>query len=223
MSGPGGRHAVEVGRQSKQSHPSHSVGLMLCQACHGFSRRRILCEVCRRRVRPAPDRLLSGGVRVIAAFEHSGPARVLAHHLKYRGLEGYAGIVADVLASRIPKAPLVPIPRARSRVIRYGVDPAVVLARCLSERTGAPIHRLLAPSIHTRRRAGGDHRRPVGPLRIVKSPLECVTLVDDVLTTGATLEAAIAVIGPGHIRAAVVANAVPEVSSLRRRDLPVAR
>lgn len=159
---------------------------------------------------------------MIAAFEHSGPARILAHHLKYRGIDDYAEIVAGTLASRVPRAPLVPIPRARSRWVRYGIDPSLVLSRSLSNRIGTPVQRVFAAPIHRERRAGGDHARPVAGLRVVKFPLEGVVLVDDVLTTGATLEAAIAAVGRRHVRAVVVANAVPEVSSLLRRDLPVA-
>lgn len=166
-------------------------------------------------MRPAPERLLHGGVRVIAAFEHSGPARVLAHHLKYRGMIAYADMVAAILARRIPKAPLVPIPRARSRWLRYGVDPALALATRLSDHVGVPVHQLFSPLLHAPRRAGGDHRRPVGRPQLVKTSLENVTLVDDVLTTGATMDAAISAIGAEHVAAVVVANAVPNVTSVR--------
>lgn len=189
---------------------------MVCQSCYAFTSKRVLCAGCRRRMRPAPDRLLRGGVRVIAAFEHSGPARVLAHHLKYRGVIAYADVVAAMLAHRIPKAPLVPIPRARSRRFRYGVDPALALARRLSEHAGLPVLQLFWPPLHTQRRAGGDHRRPVSSPELLKTSLEKVTLIDDVLTTGATMEAAISAVGHEHVLAAVVANAVPEVPSVRR-------
>lgn len=171
---------------------------------------------------PAADRLLQGGVRVIPAFEHMGPARALVHQLKYKGLSGYAQIVSAILAERAPRAPLVPIPRARTRLARYGTDPALVLAQHLSSRIGQPVYRLFSAPWHSSRRAGGDHRRPVAFPSIAKTPLERVTLVDDVCTTGATLEAAVRAIGERHISAAVVANAAPEVSSLRRRDPTVA-
>lgn len=162
-------------------------------------------------LRPAAERILPSGVRVIAAFEHTGPARKLAHHLKYRGLGWYAGLVAEILALRLPASPLVPIPRARSRHLRYGVDPALVLAKRLSDRTGLPVIRAFAAPVHAARRAGGDHTRDVGRYGLRNSVLESVVLIDDVVTTGATFEAAIHSIGPDRVRAVAAANAVPAV------------
>jgi predicted amidophosphoribosyltransferase len=185
---------------------------MLCQGCYRITSRAILCDDCRARLRPAPERLLRGGIRVIGAFEHTGPARTLSHHLKYRGIISYAELVATVLAERVPRSPLVPLPRARSRWAKYGIDPAEVLARSLAKRIGVPVYRLLRAPIHAPRRAGGNHDRPVAHPELRKRTLEKVLLVDDVMTTGATLEAAVSVLGASHVQAAVVANAVPAMS-----------
>lgn len=146
----------------------------------------------------------------MAAFEHSGPARALAHHLKYRGLDGYARLVAVTLAPRVPDGPLVPVARALSRRLRFGIDPALLIALHLSAETAQPVYRLLRPPLHSRRRAGGDHRMKVPVPHVRKRTLEKVVLVDDVLTTGATLEAAVSAIGVDQVRAAVVANAVTD-------------
>jgi predicted amidophosphoribosyltransferase len=165
-------------------------------------------------MRPAPDRLLSGGVRLVAAFEHSGPARALVHQLKYRGLTAYADLVALVLAPVLPAIPIVPVPRVWTRQLQYGVDPAVVLAGRLARLMRVPVIKSLAAPIHTRRRAGGDHSRPVAPFRVTKVPTSGVVLVDDVVTTGRTLEAAIELVGAERVVLAVCANAASPVSSL---------
>ncbi len=193
------------------SHSPHTLVGMLCLACHRPGRS-TLCLQCRDGLRPVPDRVLAGGVRLVAGFEHTGPAKTLVHHLKYRGITSYADLVAAMLAPRTPPLPLVPIPRALTRRVKYGIDPGRVLASRLSNLTGAPIVPVLWPPLHTRRRAGGDHRRPVPAFRASGPIPPALVLVDDVVTTGGTLEAAIRSLGPERVRLAVAANAVvPEI------------
>lgn len=52
------------------------------------------------------------------------------------------------------------------------------------------------------------------PFMISRMPATEVVLVDDVVTTGRTLEAAIGLLGSGNVALAVSANAAPPVSSL---------
>lgn len=184
---------------------------MVCLACQRFSTQRV-CPVCTRTMRPAPDRLLDGGIRLVAAFEHEGAARTLVHHLKYRGVTSYARLVARLLEPRLPRLPLVPVPRAMSRRLRYGVDPARVIAGFLAEHLEAPVLDALNPQIHTPRRAGRDHSRPVRPFGLRSALRSSVILVDDVVTTGATVSAAMDAIGPDLVRVVVAANVVPHVS-----------
>ncbi|HEX6286211.1 MAG TPA: hypothetical protein VFZ80_01895 [Acidimicrobiia bacterium] len=159
---------------------------------------------------------MTGGLRVIASFEHDGVARRLVHLLKYRGVTAYAGMVASILATRLPALPLVPIPRALSRTMTYGIDPAFVIAREVSARNGQPVIRALGAPIHTRRRAGGDHHRPPPTFGLRKSLREPVILVDDVVTTGGTILSATNALGADVVAIAAAANAVLEVTSLRR-------
>jgi predicted amidophosphoribosyltransferase len=191
---------------------------MLCQACHRFHSGHLLCAACRQQLRLASDRLLPGGVRLIAAFEHSGPAKTLIHHFKYRGLAEYADLAASVLAERLPRLPLVPVPRARTRRIRYGIDPARALADRLAHHLGVPVLSLLQPPLHSQRRAGGDHSRVVTEFSLRQAPEGPVLVVDDVVTTGATMLSAITSIGENRVHAAVAANAVPGGTSLRLRS-----
>lgn len=186
---------------------------MVCLSCSRVTPGR-LCATCRSSLRPTPDRLLAGGVRVIAAFDHDGAARRLVHLLKYGGVLVFAEMAAECLVDRIPRLPLVPIPRAVSRRMRYGVDPALEIARAISRRTSLPVVSALAPRLHTGRRAGRRHRGPSSRFRVRTTPDTEVVLVDDVLTTGATVVEALVSLGPGRVRMGAVANSATRVSSL---------
>lgn len=183
---------------------------MVCLVCHRLDRAS-LCQQCRLTLHPAPERLLPGGVRLVAAFEHTGAARELIHHLKYRGITSYADLVAEMLAPRLPPLPLVPVPRALTRRLRYGIDPAGWLARRLSLRTGGPVVHVLEAPWHRTRRAGGDHGPAVAAFRSAGALPDQLILVDDVVTTGETMAAAISSLGLERVRAAVAANSVPNV------------
>ncbi len=174
---------------------------MVCHGCYRISRRR-LCPDCEGELRPAADRILPGGVRLISAFEHEGPAAKLMHDLKYRGVTTYADLVAAVLRGRLPELPVAPVPRAWSRRGRYGVDPVAEIASRLS----LPVLRLLAPPLHSQRRAGGDHSRLAPGFRLRRHPEGQVILLDDVVTSGRTLASAIDALGSDSVALAAAAN-----------------
>lgn len=136
------------------------------------------------------------------------------HLLKYRGVDVFARMVVDILEARIPRLPLVPVPRAMTRRLKYGVDPARVIATQLGRRVGVPVVSGLRPLLHSRRRAGRDHGLPVRPFRARPHPYREVIVVDDVVTTGATLSSAVAALGLERVRLAVAANSVADMSSL---------
>lgn len=150
--------------------------------------------------------MLAGGILLIAAFEHTGASRTLMHQLKYRGLPSLAEMAAEALCDLVPPVPLVSVPRALSRRLKYGVDPARVIADALSRRLRVPVVELLAPRFHSPRRAGRAHDRPVPPFRLRRPPPGELAIVDDVVTTGGTALAAVAAVGPGRVRAVVAAN-----------------
>ncbi len=165
-------------------------------------------------MRPAPDRLLPGGVRLVAAFRHEGAAKKLVHQLKYQGMTSFATLTAEVLAPRLTPLPLVPVPRSWSRRLKYGVDPARLIAQRLSSLLEVPVIDALQAPLHAPRRAGRDHSRPVAPYRVRVFPPSPVWIVDDVVTTGSTVLAAIAALGPGNVRGVVSANVVENVTSV---------
>lgn len=186
---------------------------MVCLGCHQFTGGR-LCAACRATIRPAKARLLPGGIPVLAAFEHEGAAKTLVHHLKYRGVAGLAELIAEVLEPRVPRLPLVPIPRAWSRRIKYGVDPSQAIAAALARRLKTPVVDGLVPPLHSQRRAGRDHSRPVEPFRARLALRYSAIIVDDVVTTGATAVAAVGAMGAEWVQMVVSASVVSEPSTL---------
>lgn len=185
---------------------------MICLNCHEPTRGRV-CPRCLDGLRPSQERLLPGAVRLVSAFEHEGVARNLVHLLKYQAVTGYAELVAAEVAPRLPRAALVPVPRVLSRRLRYGVDPALHLARVLATALNVDVCSVLAAPLHSYRRAGGDHGRPAHRFRLRRPPPPRLILVDDVVTTGATALAAIEAVGRSRVIAMAAANTVPGLSN----------
>jgi ComF family protein len=180
-----------------------AVGQPLCWTCRAQLRflrgprcpRCGLPAPCGRRCSPAGAALAQAWAPV--AFE--GPARALVHALKFRG----ALAVADAMAAQIvagappgllaPPAALVPVPtHPRRRRVR-GFDHADRLAAAIGARTGLPVASCLAREGAPTRQAGSSRaaRRAPGRIavRVRGDPPSSAVLVDDVHTTGATLEA----------------------------------
>jgi len=169
-----------------------------------------LCTACAHAFAPGGARRLAGGVLVHSAFLHLGTARLLVHRLKYGAQPGAARLLAAAMARVLPAdaTALVPVPRARLRLWRYGVDPALELALALQRLTGLPVRRALAAAWWHRRRAGaGGVERGIPRFRACSAVPTGAVLVDDVVTTGATLRAAAAALGGP--RPAVTATAAP--------------
>ena len=180
---------------------------MVCLACRRWNRR-ALCASCRVGLRRGPDRLLSFGI-VRSGFVHDGPARVLVHRLKYEAVVSAGRLLADEgMAHLVPPdaTALIPIPRIRWRAIRYGVDPAAQLAARLGALSGLPVVDSLVPALYGRRHAGRVVSQRDAPVfGVTGSAPAGSVLVDDVLTTGITLETAAAALG-APVVAAVTAT-----------------
>jgi ComF family protein len=137
-------------------------------------------------------------------FVHTGPLARAIHRFKYEGHSELALPLARVLAihsrpwlDRLGHGPvLVPVPLHRGRLLRRGYDQAALLTRALARATGLPLRSDLLRRVRATRRQVGlteaERTENVHGAFATRGPMPAgpVVLVDDVLTTGATVRAA---------------------------------
>jgi ComF family protein len=131
------------------------------------------------------------------AYVYAYPLDGLVHALKYGGRAAYAEIFADALA-RLPGARpdcLVPLPLSRNRQRERGFNQAGEIARHLERRLGVPVYRVLARTRDTTPQVALPWHARAANVRgafTATRPLAglSIAVIDDVMTTGATLDAA---------------------------------
>ncbi len=169
----------------------------VCPACDAPRRSGTprLCARCRLLL--APLRQLRG-VRTALAYDGTGAQ--LVRRFKFDGRSDALCVLLEPLVERVAELRvdcIVPVPRHPQRVRQLGRDPVYELARALAGRTGLLLPRSvlrrtratppqtgLSPRARRRNVAGSFAARP-GALRDRRA-----LLLDDVITTGATLAAA---------------------------------
>jgi ComF family protein len=158
--------------------------------------------------------------RVIAPFAYRFPVDALVHAFKYRGRLGYARPLGTALAAVAPREvdAIVAMPLAPGRLRERGFNQAQELARVVAARTGLPLLREACRRVlETAPQAGlprEERARNVRRAFACEAALEGrrIAVVDDVLTTGATLNELARVLkkaGAAAVEGWVLARALP--------------
>lgn len=163
-----------------------------CYKCKKPSQAGVTCEKCSKSTDLRALWVVSG---------YSGSAKDLVSYMKYHPSASSAAEMAELMAKRLPflerdVTVVVPVPTTASRRRERGFDQAAVMAKGISKITGcrnATLLRRITKShqVGSGRKARLEHMKD--GFRIRNPHLlqdKTVVLVDDVLTTGATLESA---------------------------------
>jgi predicted amidophosphoribosyltransferase len=171
----------------------------LCAACGRTCRREaVVCTRCGRRLAAAEPLLGAGPAgldRAWSSAPYEGVARDLVGALKFRRLLPVARLMAERIEWLAPahmlSGTIVPVPPAPPRLRRRGFDPAGELAAALADGLQAPLKECLGRQGGGRQVGRRRAERLGHPPRIhaTAAAPRSVLLVDDVLTTGATLTA----------------------------------
>ena len=187
-----------------------------CLACGCAAGRELLCPACRadlpalpescpRCALPSPAGEMCGRClarpphfdRTIAVWRYDFPCDRLIQALKYRACLPLAGFFAAALAPRTGGRVVdvvIPMPLHRTRLAERGFNPSVEIARELARRLGTPFARAGARRL---RHTAQQTRLPFAARAAnVRGAFACaadvrgkrIAVVDDVMTTGTTLE-----------------------------------
>jgi len=154
-----------------------------------------------------------------SSYHHSPLLKKAIHTFKFSRIPNLGGKLSSLIEQApLPEVPagavLCPVPLHWSRKFHRGFNQAEVLASALSSRRDIPVQLLLK---RMRRTGFQSHRIRAERLTAVQNAFVCteqhppsfVILIDDLATTGATLDAcahALKMRGVSHVEAWVVAH-----------------
>ena len=138
--------------------------------------------------------------RAYSCFEYSGMGRKLVHKFKYEGKTQLAKVIAGLMEERLRNERLaidavVPVPIHENKLKARGFNQSYLIARELGERLGKPIIDCLKRTKETKEQYNFDriqrHLNISGAFSVKLSynvgKYKNILLVDDIYTTGSTV------------------------------------
>ncbi len=182
-----------------------------CYRCHKATQQSKTCLNCRRK---------SDLVRVFVVTDYDGLAKDVVYKLKFgRGVAAAKNIalaIDDILPQLGSEELIVHVPTVNSRVRQRGYDQAKEIAVVLAKARKLK-HKTLLKRVSSARQVGASRKQRFAQLENAFSIKDKnlvrgknIILVDDVITTGATLESAAKTLkeaGAKSVEAAVFAQA----------------
>ncbi|MBE6955644.1 MAG: ComF family protein [Ruminococcaceae bacterium] len=158
------------------------------------------CRACEKKI-PYYDEKITGDYFTfcVAPLEYRDDVREAIHRFKFSALDCYAEVFAPLVAESLAyhgvQADLLTwVPVSRTRKRERGYDQAEALCRSLSKLLGLPARPLLTKTVDNKAQSSLDSLQRKANVLGVYSALNTelfagkrVLLVDDVITTGATL------------------------------------
>ena len=160
-----------------------------CYRCQRIGRDSATCALCRHQT-------VLKHVWVATAYDDA--AKQLLHVYKFERAQAAAAIIGDAMMDRLPYLPpetlIVPVPTASVRIRQRGYDHAALLAKRIAAQKGlcwlpGAVRLTQARQVGASRQQRHDQLKEafmIAKPRLIQGA--SVLLVDDVLTTGATLE-----------------------------------
>lgn len=161
-----------------------------CFRCKRITTNFAVCDRCKKQTRMG---------HVWIRTDYGGHSKALLHRYKYERAQAAVQVIAGTMDEVLPYLPLatmvIPVPTATSRVRARGYDHAALLARAIARKRGLMSARAVTHLLQTRQ-VGANRQKRLAQLKdtfaVTKPKLvkgRDILIVDDVVTTGSTLEA----------------------------------